>query len=243
MGTGNSAQSLRGNTYLGAPSTATVFLAATATKVAVYLLVRYYFTIFGFETVFVAHPVGEILIMLSLAAMFVAAVVAIFQENIKRMLAYSSVAQVGYITLGVAIGNATGLTGGLVHLFNHALMKGALFMAIGCVALRVGSVRISDLAGVGRTMPVTMAAFVFAGLSLIGVPGTVGFVSKWYLALGAFEAGLWWLAFLIVISSALAVVYLGRIVEVAWFRPPAMTSRCASSTSPTLSVRTLAARL
>ena len=208
------------NAYAGAPSVATIFLAATATKVAVYLLLRFYFTIFGFDIVFVAHPVGEILVILSLAAMFIASFVAIFQDNIKRMLAYSSVAQVGYITLGVAIGNAMGLTGGIVHLFNHALMKGGLFMAVGCLALRIGSVKIDDLAGIGRTMPFTMAAFVIGGLSLIGVPGTVGFISKWYLVLGAFQEGWWWLAFLIVMSSVLAVVYVGRIVEIAWFREP-----------------------
>ncbi len=222
------------NAYAGAPSVATVFLAATATKVAVYLLLRFYFTVFGFEIVFGAHPVSELLVILSLAAMFVASAAAIFQDNIKRMLAYSSVAQVGYITLGMAIGNATALTGGLVHLFNHALMKGGLFMAVGCVALRVGSVKIEDLAGIGRTMPVTMSAFVLAGLSLIGVPGTVGFVSKWYLVLGAFQQGWWWLAFLIVISSVLAVVYIGRIVEIAWFREPA--GAVAAATEPPLSM-------
>lgn len=216
------------NAYAGAPSTASVFLAATGTKVAVYLLLRYYFSIYGFETVFVDHPVGEILLVLSVAAMFLASLVAIFQDDIKRMLAYSSVAQVGYITLGIALANHTGLTGGIVHLFNHALMKGALFMAVGCMALQAGSVRLSALAGIGRRMPLTMAAFVLAGLSLIGVPGTVGFISKWYLALGAFEKGWWWLAFLIVASSLLAVVYIGRVVEAAYFREPSGATAGAS---------------
>jgi multicomponent Na+:H+ antiporter subunit D len=208
------------NAYAGAPSVATAFLAATATKVAVYLLLRYFYTIFGFDVVFVEHPVAQVLLILAVAGMFAGSLIAIFQDNIKRMLAWSSVAQIGYILLGVSLINHTALTGGIVHLFNHALIKGALFFAVGGFALTAGTVRISQLAGIGRTMPVTMAAFVLAGLSLIGVPGTVGFVSKWYLVLGAFEAGMWWVGFLILITSLLAVVYLGRVVEVAFFRDP-----------------------
>lgn len=207
------------NAYAFAPSVATAFLSATATKVAVYLLLRYFFTVFGASVIFAHLPVTEIFLLLSLAAMFGASIVAIFQENAKRMLAYSSVAQIGYITLGIAIANQSGLTGGIVHLFNHALMKGALFMALGAVFYQIGTVKIDDLGGLGRKMPITMGAFVLAGLSIIGVPGTVGFVSKWYLGLGSFEQGWWWLALLIVASSLISVVYIGRLVEVIWFRP------------------------
>lgn len=86
--------------------------------------------------------------------------------------------------------------------------------------MRVGSVKLDDMAGVGRKMPITMALFTAAGLSLIGVPGTVGFVSKWYLALAAFETGQAWLAFAIMGSSLIAVVYVGRVIEVAYLREP-----------------------
>ncbi|MHA1165571.1 MAG: monovalent cation/H+ antiporter subunit D family protein, partial [Alphaproteobacteria bacterium] len=215
------------NAYAYAPSMATVFLAATATKVAVYLLLRYFYTVFGASIIFQDLPVSNIFLILSLAAMFGASIVAVFQDDVKRMLAYSSVGQIGYITLGIAIANLTGLTGGIVHLFNHALMKAALFMAIGAVFYRIGSVKLDDLAGIGKRMPITMAAFVIAGFSIIGVPGTVGFVSKWYLVLGAFEQGWWWLAFLIVVSSLISVVYIGRIVEVVWFRPVSAAAKRA----------------
>jgi len=215
------------NAYAYAPSMATVFLAATATKVAVYLLLRYFYTVFGASIIFQDLPVSNIFLILSLAAMFGASIVAVFQDDVKRMLAYSSVGQIGYITLGIAIANLTGLTGGIVHLFNHALMKAALFMAIGAVFYRIGSVKLDDLAGIGKRMPITMAAFVIAGFSIIGVPGTVGFVSKWYLVLGAFEQGWWWLAFLIVASSLISVVYIGRIVEVVWFRPVSAAAKRA----------------
>jgi multicomponent Na+:H+ antiporter subunit D len=135
------------------------------------------------------------------------------------MLAYSSIAQIGYIILGIGFATVTGLTGSIIHLFNHSLMKGALFMALGCVFYAIGSVHIRDLEGMGRRMPLTMAAFVIAGLSLIGVPPTVGFVSKWVLVQAALEAGLWPIAALILASSLLAAVYIWRVVEIAYFRP------------------------
>ncbi len=208
------------NAYAYAPSVATMFLAATATKVAVYLLVRYLYGVFGSGFAFRDVPITPILIALSVAAMFVASFAAIFQSNLKRLLAYSSVGQIGSITLGLAFASVSGLTGGLVHALNHALIKGAAFAAAAAIVYRAGTVRLEDLGGIGRRMPLTMGAFVVAGAGLIGVPGTAGFVSKWYLVVAAIEAGWGWLAFLIVASSLLALVYVGRVVEVAFFRVP-----------------------
>jgi len=208
------------NAYAYAPSWATAFLAATATKVAIYLLIRYYFSIFGLVVDMEALTVNDIIIGLSVAAMFIASLVAVFETNIKRMLAYSSVAQIGYITLGIGFANEAGLTGGLVHIVNHALMKAALFLAVGAIFFRVGTVRITDLAGIGRKMPITMACFTVAGFGLLGTPGTSGFISKWYLALGALDNGWWPMVLLIVASSLIAVVYVGRFLEVAWLREP-----------------------
>jgi multicomponent Na+:H+ antiporter subunit D len=152
--------------------------------------------------------------------MFAGSLVAIFQDDIKRMLAYSSVAQIGYMVLGLSMASVPGLTGGIVHLFNHALMKSGLFLVMACVLLRMGSTRIDAMRGLGRTMPVTFGAFVVGGLSLIGVPGTVGFVSKWYLVKGALEGGMWPVAVLILLSSLLALIYIWRVVEVAYFKEP-----------------------
>ncbi|MGH1417808.1 MAG: monovalent cation/H+ antiporter subunit D family protein [Hyphomicrobiaceae bacterium] len=208
------------NAYAYAPSFATSFLAGTATKVAICLLLRMLFSVFGAAIAFSTLPVQEIFLVLSVAAMFVASLAAVFEQNVKRMLAYSSVAQIGYITLGIALANQSGLTGSLVHILNHAVMKTALFLALGAIAYQAGVMRLGSLAGIGRKMPITMAAFVVAGLGLMGVPGTAGFVSKWYLAVGAIDAGMTTLVFLIVASSLLAVVYIGRVVEVAYFREP-----------------------
>ncbi|MCC2111909.1 MAG: monovalent cation/H+ antiporter subunit D family protein [Hyphomicrobiales bacterium] len=222
------------NAYAYAPSVATAFLAATATKVAVYLLLRFVFSVFGARFVFGETALAPMLVLLSVAAMFGASIVAAFQDNLKRMLAYSSVAQIGYVTLGIALATTTGLTGGIVHLFNHAVTKGALFLVLGIVFYCAATVKVEDLAGLGRRMPVTMAAFVIAGLSLIGVPGTAGFISKWYLVAAALEKGWWWLAFLIVASSVIAVIYVGRVVEILWFRTPTTTVAEARRPSPVM---------
>ena len=222
------------NAYAYAPSWITTFLSATATKVAIYLLVRFYFSIFGVAIDFGALPVTEIIIALSVAAMFVASFIAVFETNLKRMLAFSSVAQIGYITLGIGLANQAGLTGGLVHVVNHALMKAALFLAAGAIFYRVGTVQLKELVGIGRKMPLTMAAFTIAGFGLVGTPGTSGFVSKWYLALGALDKGWWVLVFLIVGSSLIALVYVGRVLEVAWLREP--SAAIAHANDPPLSM-------
>ena len=208
------------NAYAFAPSTATAFLAATATKVAIYVLLRFLYSVFGVEFSFESPAAQPAVLLLACLGMLVPSIVAMFQRNVKRMLAFSSVSQVGYMILGVALLNASGLTGGISHMFNHAIIKCCLFLAIGSMVFATGIRRIEDMAGLGRTMPITMAAFVIAGLALIGVPGTAGFVSKWYLIQGAAEAELWILVAVIVVSSLLAVFYIGQVVEVAWFREP-----------------------
>ncbi|MDP1519675.1 monovalent cation/H+ antiporter subunit D family protein [Porticoccus litoralis] len=205
------------NAYAYAPSLVTAFLAATATKVAVYLLIRVHFSVFGEHFVSSVLPLHNILITLGLIGVFVASLVAIFQTNIKRLFAYSSIAQIGYMIVGIGFGTAVGVQATLLHLFNHALMKGALFMALAAVVYRLGSADISAFRGLGRQMPWTMAAIVIGGLSLIGMPLTVGFVSKWYLVLAAIEADMWPIALLILAGSILAVVYVWRLVETAYF--------------------------
>ncbi|MEQ8193515.1 MAG: monovalent cation/H+ antiporter subunit D family protein [Rhodospirillales bacterium] len=208
------------NAYTYAPSVVTIFLAATATKVAVYAFVRIIFTVFGQVQVLHKEILDDALMLMAVAAMFIGSLVAVYQTNLKRMLAYSSIAQVGYMVLGISFISVTGLTGGIIHLFNHAVVKGALFMALGCIFLRTGSVYIEDLAGIGKRMPITMASFVICGLGLIGVPLTVGFISKWYLILAALEGGMWFLAVLILLSSLIAVIYVWRVVEAAYFQAP-----------------------
>lgn len=216
------------NAYTYAPSVISALLAATATKVAAYVVMRFVFTVFGVTFAFETMELSRVLIPLALIGAVTGSLVAIFQDDVKRLLAYSSVAQVGYIVLGIGLATQDGLTGATLHLFNHALMKGALFMALGAVMLRVGAVDIGAIRGLGSRMPLTMAAVVVAGLGLIGVPLTVGFISKWYLVAGALAAGWWPIAVVLLLSSLLAVVYVWRVVEAAYFQEP--TGRSAEAT-------------
>ncbi|MCU0731555.1 MAG: monovalent cation/H+ antiporter subunit D family protein [Hyphomonas sp.] len=209
------------NAYGYSPSFVTMFLAATATKVALYALIRWLFTIFNPEYPFEQAIFTFVFAPLGIAAMVFCSFQAVFQTDVRRMLAYSSVAQVGYMILGISIATTAGVTAGLLHLFNHALMKGALFMAIAGICLNYKGTTIRDFAGLGRSAPFTMAAFAIAALSLIGVPLTAGFISKLQLGYALFDHGWWWAVLLVVFSSFLAVFYVGRILQSVFFLPPA----------------------
>jgi len=208
------------NAYTYAPSSVTVFLSATATKASIYVLLRFLFSVFAPSYPFQVTTLYAIFIPLALVAMFAASFVAVFQRDFKRMLAYSSIAQIGYMLLGIAMLNATGISATLVHMFNHGITKAALFMGVGALVFRTGSSFYDDLAGLGRKMPLTGAVIVVGGLSLIGVPGTAGFVSKWQLVQAAFENGFWPIAIAVLLSSLLAVVYVWRAVEVLYMTAP-----------------------
>ena len=207
------------NAYAFAPNFVTAFLASTATKVAFYALLRFLFSIFHPEVHFVAVSFTWVFAVLGVIAMIVASVQAVFQTDARRLLAYSSVAQVGYMMLGLGMGTASGLSASLLHLMNHALMKGALFMALGAFALNFGVRRVKDLAGLGKVMPASSVAFTIAGLSLVGVPLTVGFTSKWYLVTAALERGWWWAVAALMISSLLALAYVARLLAAIWMEP------------------------
>ena len=211
------------NAYAYAPSMVTAFLAATATKVSVYVLLRFYFGVFDPSLLFERLPMREIFIALAVAGMVSASLVALYEQDVKRLFAWSSVAQIGYIILGIGLGNQAGLTGSIAHLLNHGVTKGAIFVLLGGFALRCagGPVTIAGLAGLARLMPLTAFGLVIAGLSLVGVPGTAGFISKWYLIVGALERGQWWLVAVIVGTSIIAAAYVWRVVEAAYFRPVA----------------------
>lgn len=205
--------------YRFAPSTISVFLAATGTKVMLYLLMRVLFGVFGFNQAFEGFLAGSFLLLLAISAILAASFIAIWQDDLKRMLAWSSIAQIGYILLGLALLSHAGAMASVIHLFNHALAKGALFMLVGAYVFSAKTSSIRSLAGVGRDMPWTTAAFVVAGLSLVGVPLTVGFISKWYLVQAAFADGAWPIAAFVVLSSLLTAIYIWRFVETAYFRP------------------------
>lgn len=228
------------NAYTHAPSVVTIFIAATATKVSVYAFVRLIYSIVTPEFAFDTLPLDAALRLMAIVGIFTASLAAIFQDNVKRLLAYSSVAQIGYMLLGISMNTEVGLTAGIVHMFNHAIIKGGLFMVVGCFALRLGSVELSDWKGAGRTMPWTAFAWAVGGLGLIGVPITAGFISKWLLLTAAFESGRWPIAILMLVSSLLAVVYVWRVVETLYFSEPSDLAKAASEAPMRMLVPTYA---
>ncbi|MCF6262403.1 MAG: monovalent cation/H+ antiporter subunit D family protein [Xanthomonadales bacterium] len=207
------------NSYTYAPHMVTAFFAACATKVSLFVLLRFEFLVFHQNLVEHVGHFSTFLIPLAVIGILLASGVALFESHLKRLLAYSSIAQVGYILLGASMATASGLTAGIIHMFNHALAKGALFFAIACLATQVSSLRLENLGGVARKMPWTMAAFVIGGLSLVGIPGTAGFISKWLLISAVLEKGTLgiFLVVAVLVSSLMAAVYFWRIVEVAYF--------------------------
>jgi multicomponent Na+:H+ antiporter subunit D len=169
-------------------------------------------------------PFGDIgaaavLSVLAAATILIASFVALFQDQIKRRLAFSTIAHLSYIVLGLSLVSLTGWTGGLLHIVNHAALKITLFFVAGALAVHLHYDRVSQLDGVGRRMPVTMGAFAVASVGLAGLPPMGGFVSKWYLVLGGADAGHLALAAVMLVSGVLTAGYLFPIVVRAFFRP------------------------
>jgi len=208
------------NAYTYSPSAVSAFLAATATKVAIYVLLRFTFSVFQPAFTFEVNTLRYLILPFAILAMFAASFISIFQKDFKRMLAYSSIAQIGYMLLGISMLTEAGLTAAIVHLFNHGITKALLFMGVGAYVMRSGGSFLRNIEGLGRVMPLTSAAMVIGGLSLIGVPGTAGFVSKWVLVQAALETGWWPVALMVVASSLLAVIYVWRGFEALYLRAP-----------------------
>lgn len=209
------------NAYTWAPHMVTAFIAACSTKVSLYVLLRMDYFVFQRMDDYQLQFLFFLMPLAALGILF-GSIAAIFEQNLKRALAFSSVAQIGYILLGASLITFAGMNAASLHLFNHALAKGTLFLAVACLGMRFAKLRLDQLGGAGRQMPWTLTAFAVAGLSLIGVPGTAGFVSKWALIGAVMEQGGLGVALvvLIVVSSLLAIVYIGRIVEQLWFGEP-----------------------
>lgn len=206
------------NAYNYAPITVTAFLSGTATKVSLYLLLRFFFHVFGGDYSFGEMLLNFVLLPAAVLGFVTMSLVAVFQTDLRRMLAYSSVAQIGYIVAGICMVSPLGVGAGFVHIINHAMIKAALFMAAGCIFYRLGHAHIPSFAGLVRKMPLTVAAFAISGLSLIGVPLTAGFISKFNLVAAAIERGWWLVVAMILFSSICATIYIGRTFEVMVFR-------------------------
>ena len=199
--------------YTYAPSAVSGLIAPLMTKVAAYAIVRMSLTVFQPFYLYDVLPVTPVIAWLAAAGILYGSIMAIAQNDFRRMLAYSSISQISYVGLGIGLANPLGLVGALLHILNHAFMKGCLFLVAGAIRFRTGRYELSHMAALGRKMPWTMAAFTLAALSMIGVPPAAGFFSKWYLLLGGIERGNWFFVATILLSSLLTAVYFFRMLE------------------------------
>ena len=187
-------------------------ISGAMSKVPAYAMLRFFFYLFGAQHLFVQHGL-TVIGVLGAMGIILGSVMAIAQDDFRRMLAYSSVAQIGYIAVGLAIGSVYGLIGAVLHIVNHAFMKGSLFMVIGGIQYRFGEFRISQLGQIHKKMPLTVVTLCIAALGMIGIPPTGGFFSKWYIMLGAMTTQQYIYVAVLVISSLLNAVYFFRVME------------------------------
>jgi multicomponent Na+:H+ antiporter subunit D len=193
--------------------------AVAVVKAGAFGVVRIVFDVFGVEF---AAELGVLKPLAILAAITIVygSLRALFQDDLKRRLAFSTVSQVSYITLGVALAGPLAAVGGLVHLVHQGFMKITLFFCAGNYAETLGVKNISEMHGIGRRLPWTTAAFTVAVFGMIGMPPVAGFVSKWYLGLGGIETGDNWVLGVLALSSVLNAAYFLPIVRSAWFDQP-----------------------
>ena len=203
-----------------APAPVSALLHAVAVvKAGAFGIVRVVYDVYGVEF---AQALGVLVPLAGVASVTIVygSLRALVQDDLKRRLAYSTVSQVAYIVLGVAVFGPLATIGGVVHLVHQGLMKITLFFCAGNLAETLGIHKVSEMNGVGRRMPLTMAAFTIAAFGMIGVPPVAGFISKWYLGLGALDAGMPWVLAVLGVSSLLNAAYFLPILYRAWFLPP-----------------------
>jgi len=204
--------------HSAAPSPVSAILSGLVVKMGVVGIIRIH-QIFHAADVVDLAALNLALVWLGAASLIMGAFFAVFQEDLKLMLAYSTVSNVGSIVLGLGLTSPSGVTGGAVHMLNHAVMKAALFLAVGALIHRTGQQTLTGLQGVGRSMPLTCLALSVGILAIIGIPPTAGFPGKWYIAVGALEAGRPGFAFVLILGTLLLAVYCARIVNAFYFRP------------------------
>ncbi len=212
------------NAYTYAPAAVSRVIAPLMTKVMVYVMIRLMFTVFGLEYVFEQLDLSRTVVWLATLAVLAGAVMALAQRDLRKMFSYVIVSEIGYMVGGAWLGNELGFTGAVLHILNDALMTFALFLVLGNLLFRLRGVSFEDLRGSFVGMPWTMAGFVLAGLSIIGVPPTCGFFSKWYLILAGLEAGAYQFVAALVLSSLICAVLFFRIIEIAFFEAPGPSS-------------------
>jgi len=196
-----------------APSPVSALLSGITVKIGIYCLIRVIYSVFGTET-FLLIGSHNILIILGVVSLLFGASMALAQTDLKRLLAYSTINQLGIVLIGLGIGTELGLTGALFHVLNHVIMKSTLFFCAGIMIAETGTREVQGLNGFGRQQPAITFAFIIASLGMIGIPPINGFASKWLICLAAVEAGYVVLVAIILMASAIAAAYYFRVIQV-----------------------------
>lgn len=206
------------DSYATAPDAVAPLIASLMTKVAAYVLIRIMFTMFPPDFSLEVLPIFTVLGWLSVAAILAGGIWALAQKDLKTMLSYILIVEVGYIVMGISLGNRAGLTGSILHIMNDAFMMACMFLIVAAVAYKTGNKDISQVQYLNKKMPFTMGAFVIAALSLVGLPPTCGFFSKMYLLLGTIDAQQWAFTVALLIGGLINAILFFRIIENVYFK-------------------------
>ncbi len=205
------------NSYSEAPSFISIFFSGTVTKVMIYVFIRIFYTVFHQKFFLFKPPLNNVIVTLALCAIVFGSIFAITAKDMKRLLANSSISQIGYIILMLSLNSKAGLFAAILHTINHSIIKTSLFMAAGCISYKFDSTKVENLSGLEKSMPYMTFAFTLLGLALIGVPLTSGFISKWYMMKAIIESHAWVSLIVFTVGSFLALIYIWQIVEKMYF--------------------------
>jgi formate hydrogenlyase subunit 3/multisubunit Na+/H+ antiporter MnhD subunit len=205
--------------HANAPAPVSALLSALVVKGSLYLLLRLWLWVFPAA---LTPPVAQLLGLLGAAAVLYGSLLALCQTRIKLLVAYSTVAQLGYVLLLFPLAGALAWGGAVYQILSHAFAKAALFLAAGNILQAWGHDRLRELSGLTRTLPLTLYAIALAGVSLMGLPPSGGFIAKWLLLRAAIESGQWWWAVIILVGGLLAAAYLFRLLQCGFISQPGL---------------------
>lgn len=204
-------------TYTYAPSIIVTYFSGTSTKIGIYILLRIFLDVFQSLNPLEYYELAQLVLFLSLIGVLLSTLYAVKQNEVKKMLAYSSIAQLSYIIIAIILLTPEGLTASLVHVFNHSVIKTGLFLVVTILFINNKNVTIDDFSGLGKKYPFLMSAFVILLLGLIGLPLTAGFISKWYLVSAILESNYWYISIIVLITSFMTLFYVWLLIEKIYF--------------------------
>jgi len=204
-------------TYAYAPSIVTTYFSGTSTKIGIYILLRVFLDILNSISPLEYYKLAQFILFISLLGVLLSTFYAVKQQEVKKMLAYSSVAQLGYIIIAIMLLIPDGLTASLIHVVNHSIIKTGLFLIIAIIFINNQNVMIEDLSGLGKKYPILMSCFVVLGFGLIGLPITSGFISKWYLVTAMLKSEYWYFTFIVLLTSFMTLFYVWALIEKIYF--------------------------